>query len=89
VVLGLHVVQETPVDADLLEHGPDVGVLALVVLRQLAAEVHERAVEVTGPCRVPVGEGLQCGRQAVQVAADGGVDQPVHRQLRLRHAAGP
>ena len=89
MVLGLHVVQETGCDADLLEHRPDVGVLALVVLGQLAAEVDEGTVEVAGAVGVAVAEAPQRRRQTLQVATDGGVDQPVHRELWRGHAGGP
>jgi hypothetical protein len=87
-VLGLHRLEQVDIGAELLEGRPGVGVLALVVLGQLAAQVREGPLELQRPGGVPLGERVERRGEAVQVTADGAVDHPVHGHRR-GHASRP
>jgi hypothetical protein len=54
-------------------------VLALVVVRQLLAQIGERALQLLRPRQRSVRDGVQRRRQAGQVTAHRAVDHPVHR----------
>jgi hypothetical protein len=85
VVLGVHGVQQARVDADPPEHREDVRVLALVVVGQLHPQIRGGPLERPGAGGVAVRQLLERGRQAVQVAAHGAVDDAVHREVGRWH----
>ncbi len=84
-VLGLHLLQQPEVDTSRLQEGPDVLVLGLVVVGQLANEVAPRHLDLAGAGGVTVVEVAQGPLGAGDVAANGGMDDLVHAQ-RLGHA---